>query len=127
MRTFDWIILGAGTAGSVLAARLTEDSALSVALVEAGGPPTDPRVGVPQAWPALQGTAIDWNYATVPQRHTANRIHAWARGRIRGGSSTINAMAHVRGHPSDFDGWVAEGATGWGYRDLLPYFIRSED
>ncbi|QEX18734.1 pyridoxine 4-oxidase [Hypericibacter terrae] len=127
MRTFDWIILGAGTAGSVLAARLSEDPAVSVALVEAGGAPTDPQVGVPRAWPALQGTAIDWNYATVPQRHTANRVHAWARGRVRGGSSTINAMAHVRGHPSDFDAWVAVGAAGWGYRDLLPYFIRSED
>jgi choline dehydrogenase-like flavoprotein len=127
LRTFDWIILGAGTAGSVLAARLSEDLGLSVALIEAGGPPTNPKVGVPQAWTALQGTAIDWNYATVPQRHTANRVHAWARGRARGGSSTINAMAHVRGHPSDFEGWVAEGAIGWGYRDLLPYFIRSED
>ncbi len=127
MRTFDWIILGAGTAGSVLAARLSEDPAVSVALVEAGGPPTDPQVSLPRAWPALQGTAIDWNYATVPQRHTANRVHAWARGRVRGGSSTINAMAHVRGHPSDFDAWVAAGAAGWGYRDLLPYFIRSED
>jgi pyridoxine 4-oxidase len=127
LRTFDWIILGAGTAGSVLAARLSEDPAVSVALIEAGGKSTDPMVSDPRAWPALQGTAIDWNFATVPQRHTANRVHAWARGRVRGGSSTINAMAHVRGHPSDFDGWVAAGATGWGYRDLLPYFIRSED
>jgi choline dehydrogenase-like flavoprotein len=127
LRTFDWILLGAGTAGSVLAARLSEDPAVSVALVEAGGEPADPRVAVPRAWPALQGTAIDWNFATLPQRHTADRIHAWARGRARGGTSAINAMAHVRGHPSDFDGWAASGAPGWGYRDLLPYFIRSED
>lgn len=123
LRTFDWIILGAGTAGSVLAARLSEDPEVRVALVEAGTKPTDPKVDDPRAWPMLQGTAIDWNFATVPQRHSANRVHAWARGRVRGGSSTINAMAHVRGHPRDFDDWGA----GWRYRDLLPYFIRSED
>jgi choline dehydrogenase-like flavoprotein len=124
--TFDFIIIGAGTAGAVLAARLSEDGSLRVALIEAGGEARDPRVADPLAWPALQGSAIDWGYRTVPQAGTANRIHAWPRGRVMGGSSAINAMAHVRGHPRDFDTWAAEGCAGWGYRDLLPYFIRSE-
>jgi choline dehydrogenase-like flavoprotein len=122
----DFIIIGSGTAGSVLAARLSEDPALRVCLLEAGAGATDPRIADPLAWPALQGSAIDWGYATVPQRHTAERIHAWPRGRVLGGSSAINAMAHVRGHPADFEAWVAEGCRGWGYADLLPYFIRSE-
>ncbi len=123
---FDFIVIGSGTAGSVLAGRLTEDLACRVALVEAGGAATDPDVADPARWPYLQGSAVDWNYRTVAQRHTAGRIHAWPRGRVIGGSSAINAMAHVRGHPADFDAWAASGCTGWGYRDLLPYFIRSE-
>ncbi|HKF62400.1 MAG TPA: GMC family oxidoreductase N-terminal domain-containing protein [Dongiaceae bacterium] len=122
----DFIIIGSGTAGSVLAARLSEDPALRVCLLEAGAGATDPRIADPLAWPALQGSSIDWGYATLPQRHTAGRIHAWPRGRVLGGSSAINAMAHVRGHPADFDAWVAAGCRGWGYADLLPYFIRSE-
>ena len=121
-----FIIIGSGTAGSVLAARLSEDPALRVCLLEAGAGATDPRIADPLAWPALQGSSIDWGYATLPQRHTAGRIHAWPRGRVLGGSSAINAMAHVRGHPADFDAWVAAGCRGWGYADLLPYFIRSE-
>ena len=126
MRTFDWIIVGAGTAGSVLAARLSEDPKANVALIEAGGNPRDPAIADPLRWPWLQGTSVDWQFETVPQRHTANRVHAWPRGRAVGGSSVIHAMAHVRGHPSDFDSWAASGCPGWGYRDLLPYFIRSE-
>lgn len=123
---FDFIVIGSGTAGAVLAARLSEDPDLKVALVEAGGPATDPSIADPLQWPFMQGRAIDWGYRTVPQRHTAGRIHDWPRGRVIGGSTAINAMAHVRGHASDFDAWVAAGCSGWGYRDLLPYFIRSE-
>lgn len=125
-KRFDVVIIGAGTAGAVLAGRLSETPTLAVALVEAGGEASDPAIADPLKWPALQGSAVDWGYATVPQKHTADRVHAWPRGRVLGGSSAINAMAHVRGHPSDFDGWAAEGCTGWGYLDLLPYFIRSE-
>lgn len=123
---FDFVIIGSGTAGSVLASRLSEDPDLKVALVEAGGVASDPAIHDPLQWPFLQGSAVDWGFKTVPQRHTAGRVHDWPRGRVIGGSTAINAMAHVRGHPADFDDWVRAGCTGWGYRDLLPYFIRSE-
>src|SRR5215470_8836182 len=123
---FDFIVAGAGTAGCVLAARLSEDPDLRVALIEAGGPASDPAIADPLQWPLLQGSAIDWGYQTVPQSGTAGRRHAWPRGRVIGGSSCLNAMAHVRGHPSDFDGWAAGGCHGWSFADLLPYFIRSE-
>jgi choline dehydrogenase-like flavoprotein len=123
---FDFIVIGAGTAGAVLACRLSADPSLRIALIEAGGEARDPAIADPLKWPALQGSAVDWGYGTVPQAHTANRVHAWPRGRVMGGSSAINAMAHVRGHSSDFDAWAAAGCAGWSYLDLLPYFIRSE-
>ena len=111
----------------MLAARLSEDARVSVALLEAGDEPIDPAIADPLAWPGLQGSAVDWGYHTVAQADDAGRVHAWPRGRVVGGSTCINAMAHVRGHPDDFDAWVRAGCAGWGYADLLPYFIRSED
>lgn len=124
LRVHDYLVVGAGTAGSVLAARLSEATELRVALIEAGGRPKDPAIGDPLAWPSLQGRDFDWCYSTLPQAGTAGRVHPWPRGRALGGSSILNAMAHVRGHPSDFDGWHC---PGWGFADLLPYFIRSEN
>lgn len=122
----DLIIIGAGSAGSVLASRLTENPNLNVLLVEAGQEPEDPKIADPAAWPLLQGTAVDWDYCTTPQTHMAGRAHPWPRGKVVGGSSAIHAMGHMRGHRADFDAWVNAGATGWGWDDLLPYFIKSE-
>jgi choline dehydrogenase-like flavoprotein len=120
---FDYLVIGSGTAGSVLASRLSEDADLRIGVIEAGGAATNPMIAAPAQWPMLQGSEVDWAYKTVPQRHCAGRVHDWPRGRVIGGSTCINAMAHVRGHRQDFDDW---NMPGWGFADLLPYFRRSE-
>jgi len=125
--SFDVLIVGAGSAGCVLAARLSENAALQVGLVEAGGPASDPDIAIPQQWPLLAGRAYDWGYRTTPQPGTAGRSHDWPRGRLIGGSSCLNAMAHVRGHRDDFRAWMeATGSERWSYEGLLPAFRRQE-
>ncbi|MGQ4511764.1 GMC family oxidoreductase N-terminal domain-containing protein [Streptomyces sp. DW26H14] len=122
--TYEYIIVGGGTAGCVLATRLSEDPGSRVLLLEAG--PAEPLSAPPRRWPSLLGSAADWADTTVPQGSAGDRV-PWPRGRGLGGSSAINAMAFLRGHRSSYDAWAAGGAKGWGYDDLLPYFKRSEN
>ena len=122
---FDYVIVGAGTAGCVLANRLSADRDVTVALVEAGPPDSDPAIRVP----ALVAKAIGnprngWGYVSAPQRHADNRQLPVPRGRVLGGSSSINGMVYFRGHPREYDEW---GLPGWRYADLLPYFLRMEN
>jgi choline dehydrogenase len=121
---FDYIIVGAGTAGCVLAARLTQDPTCRVLLLEAGGAERTRAMTVPDAWPDLLGSAADW--ADVTSAQADSGPVAYPRGRALGGSGAINAMAHIRGHRAVYDGWAAGGAAGWGFADLLPYLRRSE-
>lgn len=125
---YDYVIVGAGSAGCVLASRLTEDPSIRVLLLEAGGPDDADEVRIPAAYYRLFKTAYDWDYTTAPQRELDGRPVYWPRGRTLGGSSAINAMIYIRGNPLDYDTWRdAYGCDGWGYADMLPYFRRAED
>jgi 4-pyridoxate dehydrogenase len=126
--TYDYIIVGAGSAGCTLAGRLSEDEGVRVLLIEAGGSDRHPLITVPLGWGRiLFDRLFDWGYFTEPEPHLDGRTVECARGRVIGGSSSINAMAYVRGHREDYDRWAASGVTGWSYADVLPYFRRSED
>jgi len=124
---FDYVIVGAGAAGSVLASRLTEDPGVRVLVLEAGGPDDDPRIKRPSAYRQLLETPFNHAYATAPEPHLGGREVSWPRGEGWGGSGSITAMVYVRGHASDFDRWEARGNPGWGYDDVLPYFKKAEN
>ena len=127
-RIFDYIIIGAGSAGCTLANRLSEDEDTTILLVEAGGSDRDPLIQVPLGWGKILFNRLhDWGYFTEPEPALNNREIECARGRVIGGSSSINAMAYVRCHPKDFDRWENLGLKGWSYAHSLPYFKISED
>ena len=127
MDTFDFIIVGAGSAGCVLANRLSEDGRNSVLLVEAGGSDRNPVFRIPLlAGVAYWWKPTNWNYVTAPQPGLGGRAIRWPRGKVLGGSSTINGMMYMRGTAADYDHWAQMGLPGWGYADVLPYFRRSE-
>ena len=124
---FDFIIVGAGSAGCVLANRLSEDPAAQVLLLEAGGRDRSLNIRIPAAFPKQFHTKLDWDFATEPEPHVDGRELYIPRGKSLGGSSSMNAMLYVRGRPLDYDLWEAQGAPGWGWNDVLPYFLKSED
>ena len=124
---YDYIIIGAGSAGCVLANRLSEDPKVKVLLLEAGGPDTRKEIHIPVAFSKLFKTDCDWAYYTEPEQNCDKRNMYWPRGKVLGGSSSINAMIYIRGHRHDYDHWRDLGNAGWGYSDVLPYFKKSED
>jgi choline dehydrogenase len=124
----DYVVVGAGAAGCVLAARLSEDPDCKVILVEAGGRDWNPLLGVPlMTGLILRSAYANWSYVTEPEAHLNGRRLQWARGKVLGGSTSIHGMVYMRGLPMDFDDWAARGLSGWSYQDVLPYFLRSED
>ncbi|WP_226480695.1 GMC family oxidoreductase [Natrinema amylolyticum] len=125
-RSYDYVIVGAGPAGCVLANRLSADDDTEVLLLEAGTPDEEREIGIPAAFSELFRTGVDWNYHTEPQSALHDRELYWPRGKTLGGSSSINAMIYVRGQPEDYDRWAELGNEGWGYEDVLPYFKRAE-
>jgi choline dehydrogenase-like flavoprotein len=123
----DYVIVGAGSAGCVLAARLTEDPNVSVCLLEAGVPDSSVLIHCP-AGLALMAKNLhgNWAFETVPQPGLNGRKGYQPRGKVLGGSSSVNAMIYIRGHRNDYDGWAAEGNPGWSFDEVLPYFRRSD-
>ena len=124
---YDYILIGAGSAGCVLANRLSEDPDCKVLLIEAGPRDWHPFIHMPAGLAKLVGKkGVNWDYDTAPEPQLDGRTLWWPRGKVLGGSSSINAMCYIRGVPADYDAWAAQGATGWDWAGVLPYFIRSE-
>ena len=124
--TFDYIIVGAGSAGATLAARLSEDTCVTVLLLEAGGPARALELHVPAAFKKLFRSAYDWGYDTVTQPELEGRRIFWPRGKTLGGSSSLNAMMWVRGFAADYDEWAESAGDRWSWEHLAPYFRRVE-
>jgi choline dehydrogenase len=124
---YSHIIVGGGTAGCVLAARLSKSSSNRILLLEAGGRDWHPYIHMPVGFAKMTGGGLTWGYGTEPQRHAGNRRIPYAQGRVLGGGSSINAEVFTRGVPQDYDRWAnEEGCPGWSFRDVQPYFLRSE-
>ena len=123
----DYVVVGAGSAGCVLAGRLTEDPDVSVLLLEAGGPDTAPEIHVPAMFPIMFKSGLDWDLTGEEEPALGNRRLYLPRGRMIGGCSSINAMIYLRGNRADYDEWAANGAAGWSYDEILPYYKRGED
>ena len=123
----DYVIVGAGSAGCVMAARLSEDPDVTVTLIEAGGSDRHPLIHVPAGFARMTRGIASWGWSTVPQRHLNGRVLRYTQARVLGGGSSINAQIYTRGHAADYDGWAREGCQGWSYREVLPCFKRAED
>ena len=126
-QTFDYIIIGAGSAGCVLANRLSKNPKNTVLVIEAGGPDKNMNIHIPGAYTKVHKSKEDWGFWTEEQANVLQRKIYLPRGKTLGGSSSTNAMAYVRGNAADYDGWEALGNPGWGYKDILPYFKRAEN
>jgi choline dehydrogenase len=128
VETFDYIVVGAGSAGCVLAARLSEDSRRSVLLMEAGGADTNPFIHIPMGYPRLfADSRINWAYESEPEPGLDDRTLFQPRGKVLGGTSSINGMVYIRGQREDYDGWAAQGCSGWDWHSVLPYFRTAQD
>lgn len=124
--TFDYVIVGAGAAGCVVANRLSADQSVRVLLLEAGGPDRSPLIHIPVGFTKLTGPKVNWGFETAPQPQLDHRRMHFPQGRTLGGSTSINAMIYIRGHRLDYDEWAALGNEGWSYEEVLPYFRKAE-
>ncbi|TIW01092.1 MAG: alanine-phosphoribitol ligase, partial [Mesorhizobium sp.] len=124
---FDYVIVGAGSSGCVLAARLSENPAVRVCIIEAGGKDSHPLIHMPVGFAKMTTGPLTWGLVTAPQKHADNREILYAQAKVLGGGSSINAEVYTRGHETDYDRWAnEEGADGWAFKDVRKYFLRSE-